>query len=155
MLAEVTAAYPNLEHGRLVQELVRRLINAMVSDLLAETRRRLAAEEPRSAEAVRALGRPVVGFSDAMAEADESLKSFLFDNMYSHYKLNRAHSKARRVVGDLFRLLLAEPECLPTEWRQRADGPETHAPARVVADFIAGMTDRFVIREHERIVEGR
>ena len=153
LLAEVNAAYPDLEHGRLVHELVRRLINAMVGDLLAETRRRLGAEKPRSAAAVRALGRPVVGFSEAMAEADLGLKSFLFDNMYSHYKLNRAHSKARRVVGDLFRLFLAEPECLPTEWRQRAEGPETHATARVVADFIAGMTDRFALAEYRRLFD--
>jgi dGTPase len=73
--------------------------------------------------------------------------------MYRHYRVNRMSSKARRIVGELFRLLHREPQCLPTEWRQQTDGPETAVTARVVADYIAGMTDRFALDEHARLFD--
>ena len=88
-----------------------------------------------------------------MRENDRALKAFLFKNMYRHYKLNRMTSKARRVVRDLFGLLAKEPDCLPSDWRQRANGAGSQAAAEVVADYVAGMTDRFALKEHRRLFD--
>jgi dGTPase len=125
----------------------------MVGDLVGETRRRLAASGVASVAAIRALGAPVVAFSAEMSANDRALKAFLFERMYRHYKVNRMASKARRIVQDIFRLLLAEPECLPTEWREHVDGAGSAATARLVADYIAGMTDRFALDEHARLFD--
>jgi dGTPase len=150
---EVRSRYPGLERSRLIHEGVRRMINRMVNDLIAETRRCLADAAPKSVDDIRALAAPVVAFSDAMRANDRALKDFLFERMYRHYKVNRMTSKARRVVNDLFGLLLAEPGCLPVEWQRQADQPGTPATAIVVADYIAGMTDRFALEEHRRLFD--
>jgi len=84
---------------------------------------------------------------------DAALKRFLHENMYRHYKLNRMTSKGRRVVRDLFQLLVGEPECLPTDWRKAAAKPNTVTTAEVVCDYIAGMTDRFAVDEHRRLFD--
>jgi dGTPase len=162
-LAEVPLVGPVLamllqQHGeadpsRLAHELVRRLINIMVGDLLAETRRRAARFAPRSAEEVRRLGEPLAGFSEAMQANDRALKSFLFEHMYRHYKVNRMTSKARRILQDLFGLYMSEPELLPTEWQRQLAGLEDAGAARLVADYIAGMTDRFALDEHHRLFD--
>lgn len=151
VFADIKARYPGLERSRLIHEAVRKLISLMVGDLLAETRRRLAEAKPRSADDVRALGRPIVAFSQEMQEHDRALKAFLFKRMYRHYKVNRMTSKAKRVVRDLFALFLQEPDGLPPEWQARTNGPGTPRTARVVADYIAGMTDGYALREHERL----
>ncbi|MBI1778896.1 MAG: deoxyguanosinetriphosphate triphosphohydrolase [Proteobacteria bacterium] len=151
--AALTQRYQGLEPSRLVHEVVRRLINAMVTDLLAETRQLLAALKPGSAAAVRGLGQPVVAFSETMRAHDRALKEFLFERMYRHYKVNRMAWKARRVVQELFRLFLAEPHCLPAEWCEATDRPGTAVTARVVADYIAGMTDRYALDEHRRLFD--
>ncbi len=153
VFAEVALRYPGLERQRLIHESVRRLIDLMVADLLSETRRRLAAANPRSADDVRALDHPVAAFSDAMAANDKALKSFLFNRMYRHYKVNRMTAKAKRVVRDLFDQFFEDPDCLPDEWRGRADGAGTPRTARVVADYIAGMTDGYALREHSRLFQ--
>ena len=145
--------HPRLNRARLIHEAVRELIGAMVEDMLAETRRRLAAARPQSPQAVRALRAPVAAFSPPMRIRMKGLKEFLFANMYRHYKLNRMTSKARRVVRELFRIFLAEPECLPTDWRRKAGGPGTRATAELVADYIAGMTDRYALDEHRRLFD--
>jgi dGTPase len=150
---EVALRYPGLEEPRLVHEAIRRLIDLMVSDLIAETALRLETSGVRSAAEIRRLGRPVVAFSDEMARNDQALKNFLFERMYRHYKVNRMTSKARRIVQDLFRLFLAEPQCLPTEWRAAADEPGSRTTARTVADYIAGMTDRYALDEHARLFD--
>jgi dGTPase len=150
---EVKEAYPKLETSRRVHEAVRRLIGHMVHDLIGETRRRIEDLAPSRADDVRRCGRPVVAFSEEMQKNDRALKEFLFENMYRHYKLNRMSSKARRVVGDLFRLLVAEPGCLPTEWRRIAGAPGSVETARVVADYIAGMTDRYALDEHRQLFD--
>lgn len=153
IFAEVHDTYPGLDESRLIHEAVRRMIGAMVTDLLEETRRRIDAAGPRTADDIRGLDRPVAAFSATMAANDAALKAFLFKNMYRHYKLNRMTSKARRVVRDLFGLLIAEPECLPTEWRVKAAGPNTEATAQLVGDYIAGMTDRYALDEHRRLFD--
>jgi dGTPase len=153
VFAEVEARHPGLEPGRLIHEAVRRLIDRMIADVLAETRRRLAAASPGSPDAVRRAGRPLVAFSAAMAESDRALKQFLFKRMYRHYKVNRMTGKARRVVGELFLLYVDDPDRLPTEWYAMTDGAGAAVTARVVADYIAGMTDRFALDEHRRLFD--
>jgi dGTPase len=153
VLRDAERAHPGLERPRLIFETVRQLIGAMVEDLIAESRRRLAALQPDSAAALRALKQPAIGFSPEMQAHDAALKTFLRRHMYRHYKVNRMTSKARRVVRELFGLYLAEPECLPTEWSARTDGAGSARTARLAADFIAGMTDRFALEEHARLFD--
>jgi dGTPase len=154
---EVVARHPGVESDRLVYAMVSAMIGAMVSDLLAETRARLADSGAASADAIRALDRPVVAFSEQLETADTALKAFLFEGMYRHHRVNRMTSKARRVVTELFGLLFAEPELLPGDWRQRAenrtmDGDDA-GRARVVADYIAGMTDRYALDLHRKLFD--
>jgi len=155
IFAAVGKDYPDIDESRRIHESVRRLIGTMADDVLAETRRRIADAKVTTAADIRALDRPVVGFSDRMAEQEAGVKAFLFDNMYRHYKLNRMTSKARRVVRELFGLFLKEPECLPTEWRRKLDGASEETAARIVADYVAGMTDRFALDEHRRLFDLR
>lgn len=150
---EVAARYPGIEEPRLIHEAVRRMIDHMAVDLIAETRARLARSGAGSAADIRALKAPVVAFSEGMRENDRALKAFLFERMYRHYRVNRMSSKARRVVRDLFGLYLAEPECLPGEWRGLTAGPGDPKTARVAADYIAGMTDRYALDEHHRLFD--
>lgn len=150
---EVRTLYPDLDMSRTIHESVRRLIGAMVQDLLRVTQSRIDAASPATAADIRALSEPVAQFSESMRANDKALKSFLFENMYRHYKLNRMTSKGRRVVKDLFQLLLAEPECLPTEWRVQAGKPGSRETAELVCDYIADMTDRLALDEHRRLFD--
>jgi dGTPase len=150
---EVTQRYPGLDEPRLIHESVRRMIDRMVRDMVAETRSRLADARVKSADDIRALGRPVVAFSESMRENDRALKRFLHERMYRHYRVNRMSLKARRVVHELFGLFLAEPECLPSEWRAAAQMGSEAERARIVADYLAGMTDRFALDEHRRLFD--
>ena len=145
--------YPGLDGPRLIHETIRRVVDRMVGDLIAETRTRLSDSGVGSAAAVRALPAPVVGFSAEMRENDRALKRFLFERMYRHWRVNRMSSKARRVIQDLFGLYLAEPECLPGEWRGQAAGANDPQTARVAADYLAGMTDRYALDEHHRLFD--
>ncbi|MCK5547105.1 MAG: deoxyguanosinetriphosphate triphosphohydrolase [Rhodospirillaceae bacterium] len=151
--ANVEKTYPGLDRSRTIHETVRRLIGEMVEDILIESRMRLLDAQPKSAGDIRAFDAPVIDFSEAMKKNDKELKEFLFNNMYRHYKLNRMTAKARRVVGDLFDLFLCDPGCLPDEWSVLAGKPETEQTARLVTDYIAGMTDRFALDEHARLFD--
>jgi len=150
---EVAAAYPDVADGRLIQEAVRRLIDRMVSDLLAETRRRLADLAPADAAAVRHAGVPVVAFSDDMRNNDRALKDFLFARMYRHYKVNRMTAKVGRVVRELFAQYLAAPDGLPPDWARRAGDLDRRRRARLIADYIAGMTDRYALQDHHKLFD--
>jgi dGTPase len=150
---QVSERYPGLEHQRLIHESIRRMIDAMVNDLLTETRRRLEELRPSDAEAIRGCGRPVAAFSEEMRANDRALKRFLFDRMYRHSTVNRMTAKARRVVRDLFTFYIAQPDCLPGEWRQQAEGKDRATGARLIADYIAGMTDRYALEEHQRLFD--
>jgi dGTPase len=153
LLATVTDHYPGLEASRLIHESLRRLIHTMVVDLVDESQRRLADLDPRSVTDIRAHQRPVIGFSPAIADALPELREFLHTRMYRHYKVSRMAHKARRVVRELFEGLFEHPDCLPPEWSARAgDGGDTHT-ARAIADYIAGMTDRFALEEHDRLFD--
>src|SRR5712691_12733271 len=149
---EVRARYPGLDESRLIHEAIRRLIDRMVRDLVAETGKRLAESGAKTVEEVRQLGEPIGAFSAQMRNHDRALKRFLSERMYRHYRVNRMSSKARRVVRELFQLFLAEPECLPSEWRALS-GNKTPETARIVADYLAGMTDRFALDEHRRLFD--
>lgn len=153
IFASLQERYPGLQRRRLVHEAVRRLVDAMVTDLLAETRSRIDRLAPRSPDDIRAADRPVVAFSSAMGACTVALRGFLFERMYRHYQVNRETSKAKRIVEDLFGLFMAQPNTLPTEWHaQVVDRPEGER-ARVVADYIAGMTDRYAVIEHQRLFD--
>jgi dGTPase len=147
----VSTRYPGLEPTRLIHESVRRLIDRMVSDLIEETRRRLDGAKPQSVDDIRRLGGPVVAFSDEMRDKERALKRFLFARMYRHERVMGAAGEAKQVVRRLFDAYLAEPELLPAEWR--ANSPAAHSPetARLVADYIAGMTDLYAFDAHRRL----
>jgi dGTPase len=149
---EVAGHYPGLDQSRLIHESIRRLIDRMVRDLIAETRSRLVDGGVANADEVRRLGRPVAAFSETMGNHDRTLKRFLYGRMYRHHRVNRMSSKARRVVRELFQLFLAEPEYLPGDWRALT-GDGAAETARVVADYLAGMTDRFALDEHRRLFD--
>jgi dGTPase len=147
LLAAIRADYPKLESERLVHELVRRLIGAMIEDVIAETGRRLAAAKPKSAAEVRRAERPVVGFSPETAKSDAAIKGFLYPRMYHHARIERTMKDAEKVVRDLFEHFRARPEDMPVEW---SAGSDDHARVRGIADFIGGMTDRYALIEHAR-----
>jgi dGTPase len=153
LIAKLRKRYPRIENSRLIHESIRRLIDRMVSDSLAETRARLDKAGAGTPCELRRLGRPVVAFSASLRKQDESLKSFLFERMYRHYRVNRTTAKARRVVREIFDLYIGQPDCLPGEWRKLAGDPQTQTTARVVCDYIAGMTDRYALEEHRRLFD--
>ena len=151
VFAEVAQRYPGLETSRLIHESVRRLIDLMVSDLIEETRRRLTDAGPHAADDVRRLDHAVVSFSPDMSENDRALKRFLFERMYRHERVYRATAEASLAVSELFEAYLGAPERLPGEWRAEAGAPGSSKTARLVADYIAGMTDRYAFEAHGRL----
>jgi dGTPase len=151
---EVAARWPGLERGRLIHESVRRLINAMVTDLISESSTRIKTAAPDSADAIRALPNPVIAFSRGMAENDRALKAFLFARMYRHEKVKRMTEMGSKVVRELFSLFISDPGQLPAEWQEGTDGAKGAETARVVGDYIAGMTDRYALRAYERLIGG-
>ncbi|GAB4117993.1 MAG: deoxyguanosinetriphosphate triphosphohydrolase [Sideroxydans sp.] len=145
-LRQVRAAYPALAERRLVHETVRRMINALITDLIGQTEQNISRARPECVGDVR-LAPAMVAFSPEMKEANSELKSFLHTNLYRHYRVMRMSAKARRVIRDLFTAFTNDPRLLPpTPRMQGADDLP-----RAVADYIAGMTDRYAIREHRRI----
>jgi dGTPase len=145
--AEVRADYPQLAAlpgRRLLAEIVRRLLGAMVDDLVDHTAAALDAAAPGDADAARQLPR-LVGFSAPMAESTAALKRFLFAALYRHPQVSRTTDAARVVVRELFDAYLAAPAEMPPEHAALPDRP------RAVADYVAGMTDRFAVREHQRL----
>jgi dGTPase len=145
-LAEVKALYPKLEHRRLVNETVRRMINTLVVDLCNQTAKNIALHEPASIADIRKLPQ-LVHFSNDIAEQNLKLKQFLRKNLYHHYQVNRMSAKAARIVRELFTAFFENTGLLPNEFQAYAETDK----ARAVADYIAGMTDRFAIREHRKL----
>jgi dGTPase len=151
----IADANPGLDTGVWIHESTRRIIGAMVNDVITESHRRFAAHKPRSTADVRALGVQLCGFSADMAAKDKALKQFLWANMYRHAEVNLMTDHAQRVVKGLFGVLLADPGLLPETWRKGLDGSDKMKTARRVADYIAGMTDRFAQDEHARLLGPR
>src|SRR5262249_55959017 len=150
VLREIAASHPRIEPARRAHELMRRLITRMIEDVIAEARRRLGALGAVSADDIRAAGHPVVTLSPAFAAADRGIKDFLFPRMYRHTRVMRIMRDAEGVVRDLFVHYVDRPADLPVEWRHALDPGDATALARRVADFIAGMTDRYAVVEHDR-----
>jgi dGTPase len=153
LLEEVDRKWPGLERQRKIYELVRQLIGALVMDLTEETKQRLVEAAPGSAADVRGAGKPMAAFSESMESTVNALRHFLKTHMYRHYRVNRMTSKARRIVTDLFQLFVEEPENLPEAWRQAATIDAPHHRKRIVGDYIAGMTDRYAMLEHQRLFD--
>ena len=150
-IASARRDHPGIEVRMLRLEAVRRMIGVMVEDVILETRSRAAAGGVESAEDVRLLGRPLVAFSEGMAEDLARLRLFLHERMYRHYRVNRTRSQARRLLREMFDLFMIEPDVMPGDWFDRAAPRQGAERARLVCDYIAGMTDRFAIEEHRKL----
>jgi dGTPase len=155
--AEVSRKYPTLAGRKLVYEILRRMINRLVTDLIDTSASRLAAAGVASAADVRSHTAPLIGFSDETRELNQGLKTFLREHVYKHYKVQRMTSKAKRVMTALFDAFLADPRLMPEEHSSTAQRLESDhgmtGRARAVADYIAGMTDRYAILEHRRLFD--
>jgi dGTPase len=151
ILSDIRNQHPGLDAGRLVHELLRRLITRMIEDVVAETGRRLQTVAPRSADDVRYCAEAIGAFSPAMTEADRAIKGFLYPRMYRHERIARIMGDAERVVCDLFARYVSQPDAIPAEWAQSAHVGEEGAHLRRIGDFIAGMTDRYALIEHARL----
>ena len=147
--ADVRAKYPGLDDRRLVHETIRRMINHLVEDLLAETRHRLAEHAPGSPDAVRTAP-PLAGFSQPVRAASAELKRFLMRELYRHPQVTRRMDHAQQVVTDLFGAYEAQPSLMPEQHAQR----HAELGARATADYVAGMTDRYALKEHARLFRG-
>jgi dGTPase len=152
-LDDVRAAHPGIDGTRLLYETNRRLLTAMIDDVTAETRRRLAALSPRSIDDVRRTERAVVAFSPSMQVELDQLRAFLAARVYRAPRIDRIMSDAERVVTELFARYNADRDALPPEWREQAPPSGTRGFARHIADFIAGMTDRYALAEHRRLFD--
>lgn len=142
----VQAKYPQLEQKRLVHETVRRMINILVVDLCQTSARNIAQLNPQNIQEIRQAPY-LMAFSPEVAQQNLALKQFLRKNLYHHYKVNRMSAKAMRIIRELFAVFFNDPSLMPTEHQANAEQDK----ARAVADYIAGMTDRFAIREHRRL----
>jgi dGTPase len=151
LVEQVLSLAGGREPSRLAGEIQRRLIDRMVRDLMAESARRLAELAPASSEEVAAAPGPMVGFSPPMHAAVLELRAFLRDRVWHHYTVNRMTRRARQVLRALFETFFEAPECLPEEWRARAGAAGSRACAEAVRDYVAGMTDRFALDEHDRL----
>ncbi|MBV9066415.1 MAG: deoxyguanosinetriphosphate triphosphohydrolase [Methylobacteriaceae bacterium] len=154
LLADVRAAHPDLEQNRVIHELVRRVITRFVEDAIAESSRRIEQLRPASIEAIRGAEYPVIGFSAETQEAVREIKAFLLEHMYRAPQVMPARDAATRVVAQLFAKLLAEPRLMPPEWQAMADAAQSEPKrTRVVADYIAGMTDRYAVTLYHRFFD--
>ncbi|MCX7190437.1 MAG: deoxyguanosinetriphosphate triphosphohydrolase [Methylotenera sp.] len=145
-LALVQAKYPRLEQKRLIHETIRRMINTLVVDLCTHSADNIAQHQPKNISDIRHLP-ALIGFSSEIAEQNQKLKQFLRKHLYHHYKVNRMSAKATRIVRELFTGFFENTGLLPDEFQIYAEIDK----ARAVADYIAGMTDRFAIREHRKL----
>ncbi|MFZ6688597.1 deoxyguanosinetriphosphate triphosphohydrolase [Undibacterium sp. SXout11W] len=150
---EVDGAYPGLAGRRAISETIRRMINTLITDLIKTSAERIQEYAPQSVDDVRSMGK-MIGFSDTQFQEAKVLKHFLHHQLYRHYQVNRMMSKARRIIHELFNALLAEPNLLPPDYQIKVVENEQQKilmQARKIADYIAGMTDRYAIREHRRL----
>ena len=152
-LGDVLKAYPKLETARVIHETVRRLISAMVTDVLEQSGRNIAQAKPKSADAVRDLGAPLISFSAQMRENNRVMQSFLSSSMYRHPRVLEIMSRAQRVIRDLFNAFMNDEKLLPADWREDHPISDTSNYARQVCDFLAGMTDRYALDQHKRLFD--
>jgi len=152
---EVKQRYPQLSQRRIIHEIVRRLINCQVTDLVQTSMARLESHTPASLDAVHRHPQPLIAFSDRMRELNLELKRFLRNHLYRHYRVHRMSAKAERVIRALFEAFFTDPRLMPDEAQLKVaelrDRTGQSGQARAVADYIAGMTDRYAIKEHARV----
>jgi dGTPase len=157
LLAEVSAKYPGLDQRRTTHETIRRMIGQLVGDVVQTSRARLDELAPFDIDAVRESSEPMILMSEEIFRAHTGLKQFLRDHVYRHYKVLRMTTKARRVLKELFEAFMLDTRLLPDEHRDAAVAAESEdgdaGRARTVADYIAGMTDRYAILEHRRMFD--
>jgi len=147
----VRELHPDLDDRRLIYEIIRRMIGAVVSDLIEETRRRIDAAKPESIDDVREAGKSLVSMSDAMYEQHLSLKKFLNKHLYRHEQKLAMTRKVQAIVQELFSAYMDDVENMPDQFAKAASSADGSARARIVADYIAGMTDRYAISAHEML----
>ena len=156
---EVLARWPDLPLRKVIHEVIRRMINRQVVDLVETSTRRIEAHRPASVDEVRAAGADLIAFGDEMRERHLELKRFLRTALYRHHRVHRMTVKARRIIAELFAALMDDPRVLPPDFQDHVAQLEADAGtagrARAVADYIAGMTDRFAIGEHRRLFDPR
>lgn len=150
--SEVDEKYPILDPLRRRHEALRRVFGVMVEDVLITSRARLAASGANSAQDIRDLSAPVIQFSDSLFSDLKQIREFLFENMYRHWTVRRMRRKAAQIVVDIFDIFMEDPGMMPPEWEASAMGDDTQR-ARVIADYIAGMTDRFALQEHAKLTD--
>lgn len=150
---EVQRLYPELEDRRLIYEINRRMIGAVVTDLVEASRLRIAAADPASIDDVREADGPLVSMSDAVHEQHVAMKRFLSKHLYSHEQKLEMTARAQRIVEDLFAAYTEDVNRMPDDYTGAAERLEGAARARVIADYIAGMTDRYAIAAHERLAD--
>ena len=145
-LGKVNSAYPNLEGRRVVHETVRSMINTLVTDLIQQTEQNILAASVQTIEEVRAAP-ALAAFSSTLLEQQRELKTFLHNNLYRHYRVMRMSTKAARIIKELFQAFISDGRLLPPQFQRQAETDQ----ARAVADYIAGMTDRYAIKEYRRL----
>lgn len=153
IVAAITAEYPGLEMPRLVNEIMRRLITRLIEDAIGEALRRIGEDKPGSADDLRIAGRPMIAFTETTADGVKAIKRHLWDNVYRHPRVMMVMTAAEGVVERLFERYWSDPTALPEEWRNAPDPADPHRRARRIADFLAGMTDRYALREHQRLFD--
>ena len=153
ILAEVKSRYPALDPVRTGHELLRRQITRMVEDVIVTAHAALDELAPQSPEDIHAAGRTIVTFSKSMAAREKELKAFLYRNVYRHPEVMKIRADADRIVRDLFDAYFADPRAMPEGWREGLDRADERIRARHVADFLAGMTDTYAVKEHRRLFD--
>jgi dGTPase len=153
MIADIDKRYGSLDRARRGAELVRELISRLIGAVVSEARSRLEATRPKSADDVRHCGRQLVAFSPDIADAEKAIKAFLKQHMYRHERVMRVMREAEQIVVDLFARYQKTPSDLPVEWRDGGANESGAARARRIGNFIAGMTDRFALTEHQRLFD--
>lgn len=153
ILAEVRGRYPGLDPVRTGHELMRRQITLMVEDAISTATIRIGELQPTGVEDIYAAGRPMIAFSREMRDAEKELKAFLYANLYRHPDVMAVRGQAEQVVEDLFDRYMADDGALPEAWRGAETIRDEAQRARRVADFLAGMTDTYAIKEHRRLFD--
>ncbi len=154
MIARVRARYPTLDGERIAHEIMRRQITAMVEDVIGVTQRRLAEDEPRAVDDIRAADRSFAAFSAEMQEADRTIKAFLYRHLYRHPTVMRVREDACTVVRDLFHAFMEDPNCMKGHfWQSGAETASEAQKARHIADYLAGMTDTYALSVHRQLFD--
>lgn len=150
VIQSIRKKYPDLPDSRLIPEIIRELIGAMIADLIDESLRRIEKIKPKSADDIRECGQMIIGFSDEFLEQDKVLREFLFSRMYLHNREAQKRFKMGKVVTDLFETFMAHPKCLPEDWYKRID---RYGLQQTVIDYIAGMTDKYALKTYRQLFD--